>query len=365
MRVFGTVTDAVRIAGPMRFTVSDEREPMSSSIRGRGSDGPGDAGSEGGGRPRRDYRPGGVERRGSAFATVRRTFAEYSEDNMSDWAAALTYYGLLAVFPALIALVAIVGLVGNPASTTRQLLEIVGKLGPASATKTFEGPIKSITEHRSSAGILLIVGALGALYSASSYVSAFTRACNVIFETPEGRPFWKLKPLQMLVTLVTLLLLVAVALALVLTGPIVSAVASPLGISTGAVSIWNIAKWPVLLAFMILMFTVLYYASPNVKMRGFRWVAPGAAFALVVWLLASAGFALYVANFGSYNKTYGALGGAVVFLLWMWLTNAALLLGAQINAERERSAEIGEGVPRAERELQMEPRDEPKTPKTT
>jgi membrane protein len=146
---------------------------------------------------------------------------------------------------------------------------------------------------------------------------------------------------------------------------IVSAVASPLGISGSAVSIWNIAKWPVLLAFMILMFTILYYASPNVKMRGFRWVAPGAAFALVVWLLASAGFAFYVANFGSYNKTYGALGGAVVFLVWMWLTNAALLLGAQMNAERERSAEIGEGVPRAERELQMEPRDEPKTPKTT
>ncbi len=206
---------------------------------------------------------------------------------------------------------------------------------------------------------------LGALYSASSYVSAFTRACNVIFETPEGRPFWKLKPLQILVTLVTLLLLVAVALALVLTGPIVSAVASPLGVSGSAVSIWNIAKWPVLLAFMILVFTILYYTSPNVKMRGFRWVAPGAAFALLVWLLASAGFAFYAANFGSYNKTYGALGGVVVFLVWMWLTNAALLLGAQMNAERERSVEIGEGVPRAERELQMEPRDEPKTPKTT
>jgi membrane protein len=322
-------------------------------------------GTEGGDGPRRDYRPEGVQRKGSLPAALKRTFKEYSEDNMSDWAAALTYYGLLAVFPALIALVAIVGLVGNPASTTSQLIEIVGKIGPSSAKKTFEGPIKSITEQRSAAGILLIVGIVAALYSASSYVAAFARASNIIWETPEGRPMWKLKPQQMLVTLVILVLLIVIALSLVLTGPVVNAVAGPLGISSSAVSVWNIAKWPVLLLFMILMFTILYYASPNVKMRGLRWVAPGAAFALLVWIVASAAFALYVANFGSYNKTYGALGGVVVFLVWMWLTNAALLLGAQLNSERERNAEIEEGAPRAERELQMEPRNEPKTPKTT
>ncbi len=315
--------------------------------------------------PRRDYRPEGVERKSSLFITLKRTFKEYSEDNMSDWAAALTYYGLLAVFPALIALVAIVGLVGNPAGTTSQLIEIIGKIGPSSATKTFEGPIKSITQQKSAAGILLIVGTVAALYSASSYVAAFARASNIIWETPEGRPVWKLKPQQILVTLIILVLLVVIALSLVLTGPVVSAVASPLGISSSAVSIWNIAKWPVLVLFMILMFTILYYASPNVKMRGLRWVAPGAAFALVVWLVASVAFAFYVANFGSYNKTYGTLGGAIAFLVWMWVTNAALLLGAQLNSERERNAEIAEGAPRAERELQMEPRSEPKTPKTT
>lgn len=317
------------------------------------------------GTPRRDYRPEGADRKGSVLATLKRTVKEYSEDNMSDFAAALTYYGLLAVFPALIALVAIVGLVGNPSSTTSQLIEIVGKLGPSSAKATFEGPIKSITEQKSAAGILLVVGVLAALYSASSYVAAFARASNIIWETPEGRPAWKLKPQQMLVTLIILLLLIVIALALALTGPVVSAVASPLGISSSAVSAWDIAKWPVLVLFMILMFTILYYASPNVKMRGLRWVAPGAAFALVVWLVASAAFALYVANFGSYNKTYGTLGAAVVFLVWMWLTNAALLLGAQLNSERERNAEIAEGAPRAERELQIEPRSEPKTPKTT
>jgi membrane protein len=336
---------------------------MSTNVRGPAE--PQERRADNGDGPRRDYRPEGVERKSSVFATLKRTFKEYSEDNMSDWAAALTYYGLLAVFPALIALVAIVGLVGNPASTTSQLIEIVGKLGPSSAKKTFEGPIKAITEQRSAAGVLLIVGIVAALYSASSYVAAFARASNIIWETPEGRPMWKLKPQQMLVTLIILVLLIVIALSLVLTGPVVSAVASPLGISSSAVSVWNIAKWPVLVLFMILMFTILYYASPNVKMRGLRWVAPGAAFALLVWLVASAAFAFYVANFGSYNKTYGTLGGAVVFLVWMWLTNAALLLGAQMNSERERNAEIAEGAPRAERELQMEPRNEPKTPKTT
>ncbi len=315
--------------------------------------------------PRKDYAPEATATGTSPFQTLKRTFTEFSEDNLSDSAAGLTYYGLLAVFPALIALVSIVGLVGNPASTTHTLTQIVDKLGPGSATQTFAGPIKSITAHKSAAGILLIVGIVAALYSASSYVGAFMRACNVIYETPEGRPFWKLRPLQMLVTLVMLLLLIVVALALVLTGPIVSAVASPLGIGSTAISVWNIAKWPVLVVVMIVIFTVLFYAAPNVKLRGFRWVMPGAAFALVVWLLASVAFAFYVANFGSYDKTYGTLGGVIAFLVWLWITNSALLLGAELNAERERTHELKAGVPGAEREIQLDPRSEPKPPKTT
>lgn len=284
---------------------------------------------------------------------------------MSDWAAALTYYGLLALFPALIAMVAIIGVVGNPASTTRTITEVITKIGPSSAAETFAGPIRSITSQRSTAGVLLVVGLLGSLYSASSYVGAFMRASNVIFETPEGRPFWKLRPMQVLLTLVMIVLLVLVALALALTGPIVSAVAAPLGVSGSAVSIWNIAKWPVLVLVVIFMFTALFYASPNVKLRGLRWVAPGVVFALVVWLVASAAFAFYLANFGSYNKTYGTLGGVVAVLVWMWITNSALLLGMELNAERERSQELREGVPRAERELQMDARSEPKTQRTT
>jgi membrane protein len=314
---------------------------------------------------RRDYVPGGADRRTSLFATLKRTVSEFSEDNLSDWAAALTYYGLLALFPALIALVALIGLVGDPSSTTKTITQIVTKIGPSSAANTLAGPIKSITAHKATAGIMGIVGLAAALWSASSYVGAFMRASNVIYETPEGRPIWKLRPLQMLVTLVMLVLLVLVALALVLTGPIVTAVAGPLGVGSTAVTVWNIAKWPVLLIVVIVMFSVLFYAAPNVKLAGFRWVSPGALFAMGVWVLASAAFALYVANFGSYDKTYGTLGGLVVLLVWMWITNIALLLGMELNAERERSRELKAGTAGAERELQLDARSTPKKQKTT
>jgi membrane protein len=323
--------------------------------------------AQGGGRSRRraDYRPVGTDDQPSLLATVKRTVTEFSEDNMSDWAAALTYYGLLSLFPALIALVSLVGLFADPAATTRTITDIVTRLGPRSAADTFAGPIKSITSHRSAAGILLVVGLATALWSASSYVGAFMRAANVIYETPEGRPFWKLRPLQILVTLVMLLLLATVALAIVLTGPVVDAVAGPLGVGSTAVSIWNIAKWPVLLLVVVTMFAVLFYAAPNVKLAGFRWVTPGALFAIVLWLIASAAFAFYVANFGSYDKTYGTLGGVVCLLVWMWITNVALLLGMELNSERERRRELAAGVGGADRELQLDARSEPKRQKTT
>jgi membrane protein len=191
------------------------------------------------------------------------------------------------------------------------------------------------------------------------------RASNVIYETPEGRPIWKLRPLQMLVTLAMVILLALVALGLVLTGPIVDAVAEPIGLSSTATTIWDIAKWPVLAALFVTMISILYYASPNVKLRGFKWVTPGSIVALVAWVLASAGFAFFVSNFGSYDKTYGALAGMVVLLIWLWITNLAILFGHELNAERERSAEIGEGKARADREIQLEPRDEPKGQRTT
>ena len=314
---------------------------------------------------RRDYRPTGVDDSSSLFATLKRTATEFSEDNLTDWAAALTYYGLLALFPALIALVSIVGLFADPQSTTQKVSEIVTQIGPDSAAQTFSGPIESITSNRGAAGVLFVVGLATALWAASGYVGAFMRASNIVYETPEGRPFWKLRPLQMLVALVMVILLALVALALVLTGPLAEAVAEPLGIGDAAVTAWDIAKWPVMLAVVVAMIGVLYYASPNVKLRGLGWVTPGSIVAVVVWLIASAGFAFYVANFGSYDKTYGALGGVVVMLIWLWITNLALLFGHELNAERERSRELAEGEPRAEKEIQLEPRSEPKEQRTT
>jgi len=316
--------------------------------------------------PRRDYAPQGTTAAQSGWwATIKRTATEFQEDNLSDWSAALTYYGLLSLFPALIAMVSLIGIFGDPKSTTSSLTEIITEIGPASAAETFKGPIESITESSGTAGVALILGIAVALWSASGYTGAFMRASNIIYETPEGRPFWKLRPLQILVTFTMIVLMTLLAVSLVLTGPVVSAVAEPLGIGSTAVDVWNIAKWPVMVLVFLLMLALLYYTSPNVKLRGFKWVTPGSLVAIVAWILASALFAFYVSNFGSYDKTYGTLGGMIALLVWFWITNLAILFGHQLNAERERSLELEEGRPRAEREIQLEPRDEPKERKTT
>jgi membrane protein len=312
----------------------------------------------------RDYVPEGVKRETGLWPTLKRTGLEFQEDNLSDWAATLTYFGLLALFPALIVLVSIVGLVGDPQSTTNTLTDIVTKVGPDSAATTFEGPIRQVTESRATAGFALIASTLVALWSASGYLGAFIRASNVIYETREGRPFWKLRPLQLLLTFVVLLLLAVMALGVVLTGPIVSDVAEPIGVSDTAVSIWNYAKWLLIALLFVLMIGLIYYASPNVKQRGFSWITPGGLVALVVWLVASAGFGLYVSKFGSYNKVYGSLAGVVVILIWMWITNLAILFGHELNAERERNLQLDEGLPGAEKEIQLEPRDEPERRRT-
>ncbi len=294
------------------------------------------------------------------LSTLKRTWTEFQDDNLSDWAAALTYYGLLALFPALIALVSILGLVGDPKSTTETLTEVIVGIGPQSAAQTFAGPIESIATSQSTAGFAFVAGLALALWSASGYVGAFIRASNVIYETKEGRRFWQLRPLQIAITLLTIVLMALLAVGLVLTGPVVEAIAEPLGIGDTAVTIWDIAKWPVMAAAFVLMVGVLYYASPNAKIRGFRWVTPGSLVAIVAWGLASAAFAFYVANFASYDKTYGTLGGLVILLIWFWITNLAILFGHELNAEIERSAEIEEGQPGAEREIQLEPRVEAK-----
>jgi membrane protein len=293
------------------------------------------------------------------WATLKRTIREVRDDNLTDWAAALTYYSVLALFPGLIVLVAILGLVGQHPETTNALLDIVRDVGPASAVDTFRGPIESVVKSNSGAGALLGVSLLFAIWSASGYVGAFIRAINVIYEVEEGRPFWKRRPLQIVITVAMVLLLALVAISIVVTGPLARAIGDEVGLGDTAITIWNIAKWPVVVVVVTGMFTVLYYVAPNVRQPRVRWVTPGGIVAVVLWLLASAGFGLYVANFGSYDKTYGSLGGVVVFLVWLWLSNLALLFGAEFDAELERSRELAAGLP-AEESLQLPERDPPK-----
>ena len=284
---------------------------------------------------------------------LKRTVSEFRADNLTDWAAALTYYAVLSIFPALIVLVSILGLAGD--SATNAVLDNINELGPGPAQDIISGAIKQIAASQGTAGVAFVLGLVAALWSASGYVGAFSRASNVIYETEEGRPFWKLRPLQIAMTLVLLLLVALSAIAVVISGPLTSEVGKLFGIEGTAVTVFNIVKWPVIVVVVITMLAILYYGAPNVRHPGFRWITPGGILAVLLWILASAGFALYVANFASYNETYGSLAGVIVFLVWLWISNVAVLLGAEMNAELERGRELESGVPE-ERTIAMEPR---------
>ncbi len=291
------------------------------------------------------------------WGVLKRTVREFRDDDLTDLAAALTYYGVLSLFPALIFLVSILGLVGQ--SATQPLLDNLSELAPGPANDIVSGAVRQIAANQGAAGFVFVLGLAVALWTASNYVGAFFRASNRIYEVEEGRPFWKLRPIQIAITLVMILLLALCAIAVVLTGPLAREVGDVIGAGDAAVTAWDVAKWPVIALVVVTMFAILYWAAPNVKQPGFRWITPGGLLALVLWVAASAGFALYVANFGSYNKTYGSLAGVVVFLIWLWITNLAILLGAELNAEVERGRQLAAGVPERET-LAMEPRDAPK-----
>jgi membrane protein len=293
----------------------------------------------------------------SWWGVLKRTVREFREDNLTDWAAALTYYAILSIFPALLVMVSVLGLIGE--SATQPLLDNLTEVAPGPGEEIFTDAIKNLNQSQGAAGILFVAGLAIALWSASSYVGAFMRASNEIYEVREGRPFWKLRPVQIAITLVMMVLVTIGAVAVVITGPLAEQAGNVLGIGDAAVTAWDIAKWPVLVLLVSFMFSVLYWAAPNVKQPGFRWLTPGGVLAVVLWIVASAGFALYVANFASYNKTYGSLGGVIVFLIWLWISNVAVLLGAELNAEVERARELEAGVPEHET-LSLEPRDEPK-----
>ena len=295
------------------------------------------------------------------IATLKRTVKEFSADNLTDWAAALTYYGVMALFPAIIALVSIIGLVGP--SATQPLLDNIGTVAPGPAKDIVTGAVNGLANSRGAAGFTFVIGLVLALNAASGYIAAFTRASNSIYEVEEGRPIWKLKPTQIGITIVLVLLLVLVAVAVTVSGPLADQVGKLIGVGSSVTTVWDIAKIPLILLAVSFMIAFLYWAAPNVKQPGFKFISPGGILALVVFIVASLLFTFYVANFGSYNKTYGSLGGVVVFLIWLWLTNVAILFGAEFNAELQRSQqrEAGQAAPLDEPFL--EPRDTTKLDK--
>ncbi|BAJ26352.1 YihY/virulence factor BrkB family protein [Kitasatospora setae] len=288
------------------------------------------------------------------LAVLRRTAGEFLDDELPDRAAALTYYGVLAVFPALLVLVSILGLLGGP--VTGAVLDNLRQLAPGPARDVLSGSVEQLRDGRGAGGVFAAVGLLGALWSASGYVAAFIRAANAVYDIREGRPVWKLTPLRVGLTLVLMVLLLASAVIVVFTGPLAERAGDLLGIGPTAVTVWSVAKWPVLVLLVSVMIALLYWAAPNVRGRGWHWISPGSLLAVLLWLALSGGFAAYVAWFGSYNRTYGTLAGVVVFLVWLWLSNLAVLLGLEFDAELARERAVEHGLP-PDAEPFLPPRD--------
>ncbi|MFK4593877.1 membrane protein [Streptomyces pristinaespiralis] len=285
---------------------------------------------------------------------LRGTLKEFKDDELTDRAAALTYYGILALFPALLVLVSLLGIMGQ--STTQKVLENIQQLAPGPARDVITNAVTQLQGSSSTGSILAIVGLLGALWSASGYVAAFIRSSNAVYDVPEGRPAWKVLPVRLGVTLALMIMACVSALIVILSGGIAQQLGTALGVGDTAMTVWTYAKWPVLVVLVSLMVALLYWATPNAKVRGFKWITPGSLIAVVIWLVASAGFAFYVANFGSYNKTYGTLAGIIIFLVWLWITNLAILLGLEFDAELVRERAVAGGYPKGE-EPYVEPRD--------
>jgi membrane protein len=304
--------------------------------------------------PRKPDSPPDLHKR-SWWYTTKMAFAEFKRDQCSDLAAALTFYAISAVFPAFIVLASLVSLIGQNQRTADALVRLIEDLGQQNVADQLRGPITELA-NAPGGGFALVIGALLALWSASAYVGAFGRAMNRVYEIDEGRPVWKLRPLNILVSLILIVGAAILLLSATLTGAFAEQIGHRLGLGGSVVTAWSYIKWPVMLAVMAILIAVLYYATPNVRQPRFRWMSIGALLAIVLWVAASVGFGYYVRTFGHYDRTYGTLGGTIVVLLWLWLTNAALLFGAEFDAELERARELEAGI-EAEETLQLPPRD--------
>ncbi|MCX6397978.1 MAG: YihY/virulence factor BrkB family protein [Propionibacteriales bacterium] len=262
------------------------------------------------------------------------TTKNFLRHNDTDLAAALTYYAVFAILPAVLALLSLLAVIGNPDDTIATVLDVLRPLMSADRLADVE-PVLEKLSRANGAGWTLAAGAAGALYSASAYVGGFSRAMNTVREVEETRPFWKLRPLMLLITLVAVVLNAVGLVIITVSGPIAASVGDKLGVEKSAVDLWDVAKWPGLALIAVVVVALLFHATPNVRSGRVRLLSPGAFTALLIWAVLSTGFAFYVANFSSYNKTYGSVAAVIIALLWIWLTNVALLFGAELDAVRD------------------------------
>ncbi|MEV5315122.1 YihY/virulence factor BrkB family protein [Streptomyces sp. NPDC052610] len=295
--------------------------------------------------------------KGAWKAVLKGSLKEFKDDELADRAAALTYYGVLALFPALLVLVSLLGLSGR--STTDKVLDNLQSLAPGPARDIITQAVEQLQGNAGTGSLVAVIGLVVAVWSASGYVAAFMRTANAVYDIPEGRPVWAILPVRLGVTVALMVMALISALIVVFTGGVARRAGDLLGVGDTALTVWAIAKWPVLLVLVTLMIALLYWAAPNARVRGWRWITPGSFLALVIWMIASTGFAFYVANFGSYNKTYGTMAAVIVFLIWLWITNLAILLGLEFDAETARQRAIAGGLP-----PEQEPYTEPRSTRT-
>nr|WP_269569942.1 YihY/virulence factor BrkB family protein [Leucobacter salsicius] len=286
---------------------------------------------------------------------LKRTISSFLNNQCLDGAAALTYYAVLALFPALVAIFSLLGVIGQNAKAADAVLGILEQVAPGETATMLRGPLQQLATAPG-AGVALFAGIAVALWSASGYVGAFSRAMNRIYGVEEGRPFWKLRPMQLGVTITVVIAVAISALVLVLSGPMVAALGDVINASQAVQTAWSVLKWPLLAFVVIGLVALLYYATPNAQQPKFRWISPGALLAIIILGVATVGFGFYVTHFSNHDRTYGSLAGVVIFLLWLWIANLALLFGAEFDSELARGRQLQGGVP-AEKDLHVAPRD--------
>jgi membrane protein len=283
-----------------------------------------------------------------AGAVAKRTLKAFYDDQMTHHAAALTYYVLMSLFPAVLLALSLLGLLGQYPETYNAIMDYLREVAPMSVVDPLDRSLRGALQSKGTAATALVIGVVVALYGTTGALEAARRALNVVFEVDGGRGFLRRKATDVASTVVLMVLVLASLIMVFVGGRFAEDLLGFIGLGSTAAQIWSIARWPGALAVAMLVFAFVYYVTPDVQQRSFRWVTPGAVVGVLLWLVASLGFSAFVSNFADVGALYGTFAGAIVLVAWLWLTNVALLLGAELNAEIEREQQLGEGVPRGE-----------------